>query len=225
MSKNEAQWEEYWRERADPMHGATDAGFIDLLSGEIKLLLPHISGKRVVELGCGNGMFFEPLGFDKTVYSGVDFSPAMIDNFRDRFPELDLHVGRGEEYKPTDKVDLVFSHGVVQNFSPITFRDHLVAAKSFLNSGGTILHTSMLWDSLRKEFELGKIWDRPSPSIKRLAGYVIRGLSASAKVGNPGYWYSPAMVRGAADYAGLHVEFFGSLAYPYRMHARFTPKA
>ncbi len=224
MSKNDEQWENYWRERADPMHGTSDSQFVDMLSGEIRLLMPNVNGKKVVELGCGNGMFFEPLGFNTAQYSGIDFSPAMIDHFRARFPDLDLHVGRGEQYRPSEKVDLIFSHGVVQNFSPQTFAEHLVTAKGFLNEGGTILHTSMLWGSLRREFELGEIWDRPAPSVKRWLGYIVRGFSASAKVGNPGYWYSPAMVRKAADNAGLSVEFFGSLAYPYRMHARFLAK-
>jgi SAM-dependent methyltransferase len=224
MSKHDEEWAEYWEQRADPMHGTSDAKFVDLLSGELRLLLPVVAGKKVVELGCGNGLFFKPLGFDTAEYSGVDFSPAMIDHFRAQFPHLDLHVGRGELYRPNGKVDLLFSHGVVQNFSPKTFAQHLITAKGYLNEGGVILHTSMLWDSLRREFELGKIWDRPAPSLKRWLGYFVRGFSASAKLGNPGYWYSPDMVRDAANKAGLSVEFFGSLAYPYRMHARFTAK-
>lgn len=61
-------------------------------------------GQRLVEIGCGTGIFLESLhraGFDVT---GLDASPAMLEVARERLGQVaDLHLGRAEHLPFPDK--------------------------------------------------------------------------------------------------------------------------
>lgn len=66
----------------------------DAAAGLLQLLLEHgIDGGRVVDLGCGSGIWAAELvqaGYETV---GVDISAAMIDIARRRAPDAELHVG------------------------------------------------------------------------------------------------------------------------------------
>lgn len=84
------------------------------LSREIRLLERMTSdwprrGQRLLEVGCGTGVFLETLhraGFDVT---GLDAAPAMLEAARDRLGEAaDLHLGRAE-HLPFDDNEFDFT--------------------------------------------------------------------------------------------------------------------
>jgi cyclopropane fatty-acyl-phospholipid synthase-like methyltransferase len=204
------------------MHGDRSDQFFELLWNELRLLLPNVRQKRLVDLGCGDGSFYAALGFEQAEYEGVDLSQAMLDHFAKLHPGTTLRLGAAQSYASERPVDLVFSHGVIQYLSKADLKQHFDRAQSYLSEGGHILHAGIPWKRLRREFELGGLWHRPAPEIKHLLGYVWRGMSASPRLKGIGYWYSPASYRAIAASAGFDVEFFGSLAYPYRFHALST---
>src|SRR6202022_3303381 len=58
-----------------------------------KFLIPK--GQRVLDLGCGTGRLLAAL--EPSVGVGVDFSPAMIEEARRRYPHLEFHLGDIED--------------------------------------------------------------------------------------------------------------------------------
>lgn len=207
------------------MHGDRQGDFFDLLWRELLLLMPDLSGRRVLDLGCGDGSFYHGLKFEGSEYTGVDLSPAMLEHFARRHIGVELHLGAAQSFEPSAPVDFVFSHGVIQYLSAADLRRHFELAFQYLNAGGKVLHAGIPWSALRGEFELGGLWDRPAPGLKKYVGFVLRAVSASPQLKSIGHWYSPAQYRAAASATGFEVEFYGSLAYPYRFHAMATKGA
>jgi len=107
-------WREFWATKASPLHAdETETGYRSL-ADELRLLFPGSAVRRVLEIGCGNGAMFEPLGFHRAEkYLGIDFSPAMLDEFRARFPTVDLAEGDATTFRTTRTFDLIFSSHVV----------------------------------------------------------------------------------------------------------------
>jgi SAM-dependent methyltransferase len=79
------------------------------LKREIRLLERMTSawprrGQRLLEIGCGTGLFLETLhraGFDVT---GLDAAPAMLEAARERLGQVaDLHLGQAEHLPFADK--------------------------------------------------------------------------------------------------------------------------
>src|SRR5262245_4438393 len=62
-------------------------------------------GLRVLELGCGFGDLLAATKPARGV--GVDFSPAMIAQARERHPELEFHVSDAAEFETDEKFDYI----------------------------------------------------------------------------------------------------------------------
>ena len=59
-----------------------------LLAEKLKLLLPHIGGKRVLDLGCGNGRHLAELANQIAFGVGVDFSLPFIRYAAEEFKNI-----------------------------------------------------------------------------------------------------------------------------------------
>jgi SAM-dependent methyltransferase len=81
------------------------------------------TGMRVLEVGCGSGVFLRAAAERGAAVFGLDASPALLDLARDRVPEADLRVG-DLQFLPYE--DDVFD--VVAGFNAFFFADDMVAA-------------------------------------------------------------------------------------------------
>ena len=81
------------------------------------------AGDRVLEVGCGTGVFLRAVVDHGAEASGLDASPALIELARARVPEADLRVGDMQELPFRDD-----SFDVVAGFNAFFFADDLVAA-------------------------------------------------------------------------------------------------
>ncbi len=67
--------------------------------------------ERVLDIGCGTGLFLEQFGFDDSVrsYLGIDPSAQMLGRFVEQFPDYrgDICNGRFEEFYDRDGFDLI----------------------------------------------------------------------------------------------------------------------
>jgi SAM-dependent methyltransferase len=108
---------------------------------------------HVLDLGCGTGLGYQlcrSLAHNLT-YHGLDISPQMISICRQRFPELELHIGSMSQLSPfpADHFDLVMSL-----FSSFSYNDdpHAATAEIYrvLKPGGALLITVLGRWSLRK---------------------------------------------------------------------------
>jgi SAM-dependent methyltransferase len=209
-------WRAYWAECDDPLH-RDGAEFYRQHARELKLLLGATPG-RVLEVGCGNGVFYELLDFDKADYTGVDFSPAMIGAFRARHPRARLILADAEDYREGGPYDLIFSNQLVQYLDKPRLARLLANARTMLVPTGCVVAASVPCRALRRRYYTGELTggrtNRVGGACRVLAGYVGDGI---------GHWYSFEEIAKLAERHGLRSELFGSMHYPYRFHVRLTP--
>jgi len=210
-------WRAYWAERDDALHHRGSAEFYRQHAAELQLLLGPVPD-RVLEVGCGNGVLYELLDFDKTDYTGVDFSPAMIRAFRALHPRARLVVGDAEGYRDGGPYDLIFSSQLVQYLDKQGLARLLSNARKMLAPTGCLVAASVPCRALRHRYYTGELTDertnRVRAACKVLAGYVRDGI---------GHWYSFEEIAKLGEQQGLRSELFGSMYYPYRFHVRMTP--
>lgn len=71
----------------------------------------------VLEIGCGTGELLHEI--KGSVKTGIDFSPAMIDQARKQFPDLDLRVMAAEDLSLERKYDLIILSNLIGYVSDI----------------------------------------------------------------------------------------------------------
>ena len=218
MSNSDAYWNEFWANKADPLHSGSDDAYYDQLASELRIILPN-NFSSVFEVGCGNGCFYERLGFDKAAYHGIDYSPAMIASFAKNFPNASVAVQDFRDYAGTPGLDLIFSHGVVQYITISEFDEQIARSRNLLQNGGHIVHAGVLRKSSRRAMMTGELWDNPGNPIKNGLRYLTELLGLRRTMG---HWYSLPQVRKIAHKHGFNAKFYGSLLYPYRFHVVMT---
>src|SRR5436190_5101285 len=74
-----------WTEIQEPAQGALYEGVLEALRLE--------PGMRLLDAGCGSGVFAEIAAKAGAKVSGLDAAPALIERARQRVPEADFTVG------------------------------------------------------------------------------------------------------------------------------------
>jgi SAM-dependent methyltransferase len=95
------------RECARPYH--------KLLHKYFKFLVPP--GSRVLELGCGLGDLLAAVNPARGV--GVDFSPAMIDQARQRHPGLEFQVADAAEWSSNESFDYILLSDLINDLPDV----------------------------------------------------------------------------------------------------------
>lgn len=212
-------WKRAWEGQTTPRFGQDTPEFYDRLGAELRMLFGDCSADAVLEIGCGNGVLYRPLGFDTARrYTGNDFSSTMIAEFARSFPDVRLHVGPGEEYEDDETYDLIISNGVIQYFDDRMLDAHLSRATRMLSDGGRIVCASVPWKQLRGSFYHGGLMGFRNAGMARALKARIRGLLG----GYMGRWYDHRDIIRAARRHGLDAAFHGSFHMPYRFHAVLT---
>ena len=122
-------------------HGASGAYDVfcpdtnERLLGAFARLTGLPPGARVVDLGCGSGVFTDVLRAGGYRSTGVDLSPKLIQIAQEKFPGIEFIEGDIEALPfPDGHFDGVLLSGVLHHFSDIS---HCVAeAKRILRPGG-----------------------------------------------------------------------------------------
>lgn len=156
-------------------------------------------GQRVLDLGCGTGVFLRAAADRGARVAGLDASEALLAIARERVPEADLHAG--------DMQDLPFGDGgfdVVTGFSSFFFADDMTRALSearrVARPGGTVL---------------AQVFGRPercSLEVMKRAIMPLLGLDRE----EPPYWRFDLLEQVARE-AGLEPleSFYTSWAYEF----------
>lgn len=76
-------------------------------------LLGNVKGKKILDFGCGSGIYAKLLTKKGAKIKGFDISPEMIKIARQENPELDLRVGSGYKFPFKEKFDVVLASLVV----------------------------------------------------------------------------------------------------------------
>ncbi len=78
----------------------------------IELLSPQ-PGERILDLGCGTGQLTAQITESGASVVGLDNSPAMIEEARRLFPEIEFQLADAHEFRVDDPFDGVFSNAAL----------------------------------------------------------------------------------------------------------------
>jgi SAM-dependent methyltransferase len=218
------KWRKYWSDKSTPLYGRDNTDFFAHYGNELRLILGQAGEYRsVLELGCGSGGLFAPLGFDQCEYTGVDFSAAMLENFFRRHPGVRLIEANAADFAEDRRYDLIFSSGLLQYFDASALQRHLDACRPMLSPSSAIVHAGLLWSRHKWLFRTG--WGPGRPPAKR--NRIQRTLRPwySLYRERIGEWYSPQSIAAIAERQGYRCQFFGSVHFLYRFHVLLQPAA
>ncbi len=114
-------------------------------------LLP-LAGKRILEVGCGDGQWFatfEAFGAKRGDLAGIDLDAARTEVCRGRFPGADVRQGDASVLPWGDGAfDMVFQSTLFTSILDASFRDQVAAEmRRVLHPGGAILWYDFVYDN------------------------------------------------------------------------------
>lgn len=83
-----------------------------MATGLVELLEPK-AGERILDVGCGTGHLTAQIAASGAVTCGIDQSPEMIRQAREKFPELRFEVMDAREISLEEPFDAVFSNATL----------------------------------------------------------------------------------------------------------------
>jgi trans-aconitate methyltransferase len=215
MAVDDGYWAKFWSNQVDPLHSASTPEYYDQMAREMLVLLGDKPIGSVLELACGNGAFYERLGFNRGPYVGVDYSAKMLEVFKAAHPAVQLSAEDARTFVPPEPVDLIFSSGYVQYISVADMDRHLKLSVKSLKPGGRIVHVAVPWDVMRWVYFSATASKKPTPAPRALVSYFLARTGIRPSMG---HWHSMATFRRLAADAGLDASFYGSLLFPYRFN-------
>jgi SAM-dependent methyltransferase len=100
----------YWRTEKNP----EGWHYNELLEMPTTLkLLGNVKGKRILDFGCGTGIYAKLLTKKGAIIKGFDISPSMLKIAKELNPKLDLRIGSGSKIPFNEKFDIILSSLVV----------------------------------------------------------------------------------------------------------------
>lgn len=109
-----------------------------------------IPGDKILDLGCGNGRFFELLKDKDINYIGVDFSEKLIEIARKKYPKVKFQVADALDLPfPNNYFDKIYSIAVLHHIPSKQFRlQFLKETRRILKPNGLLILT--VWDLWQK---------------------------------------------------------------------------
>ncbi|MDA8094287.1 MAG: class I SAM-dependent methyltransferase [Betaproteobacteria bacterium] len=147
----------YWDTRAGSF--ADDCEKVDsskrsqLMRFEAFLQLHPLSGKSVLDVGCGVGDLFAYLQAKHidTDYTGFDISPVMVARCNERFPNATFESGNFLDWEPTRRFDYAVAVGIHNNVRTEHNKGLLKAiTKKQFDLCSVAAHVSILTDRYEK---------------------------------------------------------------------------
>ncbi|MCK5615672.1 class I SAM-dependent methyltransferase [Candidatus Pacearchaeota archaeon] len=118
-------------------------------------LLGNVKGKKILDFGCGTGIYSKLLTKKGAKVKGFDISPAMIEIAKEENPKLDLKVGSGYDIPFNEKFDVVLASLVFHYFKD--WDKVFKGISKVLKKGGVLVFSTNnpVYDS-RKRVKFGK---------------------------------------------------------------------
>lgn len=173
METSHKRWLQYWNERSTPEHREDTEEFYRFHARELRMLFGVERVSRGLEIGCGTGSLYPHFGLEHATYVGVDFSEAMLAEFKRYHPGVTLHLAEGSNYRDASRYDVIFSNGTVQYFDRRMLEMHLANARSMMHSQSSLILGSVPWRRHRFAFYAGAL-------ARPYRARPVRGLRAAS---------------------------------------------
>lgn len=116
---------------------------------ELVFLGEHATpGMKVLDIGCGNGRFYDVIKDREINYTGVDSSAGLLSEAKKRHPEIEFIEGDATKLPfPDSTFDIAYSFAVIHHIPSRKLRELFIKeAARVLHSGNTfIITTWYLW--------------------------------------------------------------------------------
>jgi len=106
---------EFYENRAASRYKELARHYHELLHRFYRFLVPP--KMRVLELGCSSGELLAAVAPERGV--GADFSPAIIKQARERFPQLQFHIADAMEFSAAEKFDYILLSDLVNDLPDV----------------------------------------------------------------------------------------------------------
>ncbi len=222
MGIAEKTWNDFWQSAA--WQRKPEAELSRRVGDELRSLFADVAPRRVLEIGCANGVLFAPLGFAAAEhYRGVDIVGHALADFERRHPGVATTCASGHEYVDDSQYDLIFSNGTVQYFDPPMLDRLFANAARMLAPDGRFVCASIPWRHLQLAWIRGQLRRGPLQGNRRRSLPVGLALLLRMRLfgGGIGCWYDIPFFEKLAAKHRLSGEFFGSLTSLNGFHAVF----
>ena len=220
-------WDTFWNAQNTPLHANMSDSSYNLYADEIKLIFKAsgfqsgFQDKKVLEIGCGDGSFFDKLGFNLNHYKGIDLSQPLIEIFQKKYPSVKLaRTGAGSYFNENEQYDLVFGNGVIQYLNPSEFLEAMMHYERMLAPNGVCIFTNVPYHVGRKAYYLNG-YGKHLATVKSRISALLSPFKLTKSVKNMGHWYSYPELYNIADKTGMQLKIFGCIFYPYRISMVF----
>ncbi|MDD3032458.1 MAG: class I SAM-dependent methyltransferase [Candidatus Pacebacteria bacterium] len=116
-------------------------------------------GKRVLDLGCGNGRFYEKLKEEN--YTGVDNSEKLIKIAKEKYPKADFKVASALELPfDNEEFDLIYSLAVLHHLPKDYHNIFVQEAKRVLKKNGILILTIWNLQERKEKQDVKKISEK-----------------------------------------------------------------
>ncbi|MDR1659960.1 MAG: methyltransferase domain-containing protein [Desulfovibrio sp.] len=228
-------WKNYWSTRTNGGHRHQDEDWLRA-EAEEKLLLCGEKRGELLDFGCDSADILAYLAPYFMQVAGVDFSPTMLENARNRLKSFSVSNATlfesddaGLENALRDRmVDTIIAVEVAQYFTNEKLGRLVGAFRRLLRDRGRIVLAGCidpflfpLWSSgffVKEEFSLCRLIWQYLLYLCREMKRKLKGMPGQ----NIGYGHSRETVERIAGENGLRAEFRRSMFYEYRYHVIFS---
>jgi ubiquinone/menaquinone biosynthesis C-methylase UbiE len=140
-------------------------------------LLSKIENKKILDVGCGSGLYTKFL-IEKNKVIGIDPNPHLC--------KLSIPLRKGDATELSkivgdEKFDMVFSTWMTEYLNPAQLRSFLAETKKVLNSGGIFISTFI------SNYCLGYAYVKLAKILKNIDKYYYNKMQVLELVGRTGF--------------------------------------
>lgn len=219
MSAETQEWKSFWQEKRDAGHRHSSESWLRLHTLELLMFVPT-QVDNLLEIGCGCGDLYPFIREHVQSYTGLDFSPSMLKEFKSKWPEANLIEEDATKLNIEEKkFDCVISTQLCQYLDVPALKSHLRRVKELMKPDGVCVIGNIPDLFLRLHYYGNFLRSDKKFSLR---SFIFDCWAAARGRDGLGHWYSRKKITSIAKGLGLACKTYSSCTLEYRFHAIIT---